>query len=130
MKTRRRFLQAAAAALPGSRVRAANDSGADFAPKLFELRSYLCEPGRRDELVAMFEDVFLDAYQAGGARVVASFRDLGEADRWVWIRAFRGAGERGPALKAFYGSAAWKARADACNATIRDISPALLLREP
>lgn len=128
MKTRRRFLQTASiAALPVSRPRTAK-AAADFAPTLFELRSYRCKPGQRDALIAMFEEAFLDAYQAGGTRVVATFRHLDQADRWVWIRAFRSAAERGAALKAFYGSAAWKARADPANATIRDIDPALLLR--
>jgi hypothetical protein len=131
MPTRRRLLKVAtAAALPAaSGSTASSASVADFAPALFELRSYLCRPGRRDELIAMFEDTFLDAYQAGGARIVASFRHLDEADRWVWIRAFRSAAERGRALQAFYSSAAWKARATPANATILNISDALLLRE-
>lgn len=97
--------------------------------ELFELRSYLAQPGRRDELIGMFESIFLDAYQAGGARIVGTFRSLDEPDRWVWMRAFPDAASRGPALKNFYGGDVWKRNADACNATIADIDEARLLRE-
>ena len=36
---------------------------------LFELRSYSARPGQRDALIGMFESLFLDAYQASGARI-------------------------------------------------------------
>lgn len=132
MKARRSFLKTAMAAVPASHTPVAITTNttniADFTPALFELRSYLCRPGCRDALIAMFEDALLGAYQATGTRIVGTFRCLDDADRWVWIRAFRNASDRGPALKAFYSSAVWKARAGSTNATIRDISPALLLR--
>lgn len=101
----------------------------DFAPTLFEWRGYRAQPGRRDELVGMFEDVFLDAYQSGGARIVSTFRSLDDPSRWVWMRAFADAPARGPALRSFYGGDVWKRHADACNATIADIDEAMLLRE-
>ncbi len=101
----------------------------DFTPTLFELRGYRAQPGRRDELVGMFEDVFLDAYQSGGARIVGTFRSLDDPARWVWMRAFADAPARGPALRSFYGGEVWKKHADACNATIADIDEAMLLRE-
>ncbi|MBL8306614.1 MAG: NIPSNAP family protein [Rubrivivax sp.] len=119
MPTRRRFL-AAVATTPAL--------AAEAAPTLFELRRYRMRPGRRDTLLAMFESVFQDAYEAGGTRIVGSFRDLDDADRWVWIRAFPDAVQRGPALANFYGSAAWVAGREAANATIADVAPALLLR--
>jgi hypothetical protein len=98
------------------------------APALYELRRYTCKPGQRDVLLRLFETHFQDAYEATGTRVLASFRDLDDADRWVWLRAFTGPVERGTALRAFYGSAAWTTHGAACNATLRDIAPALLLR--
>lgn len=102
---------------------------AAFVPALFELRSYLAEPGQRDVLMGMFEDMFLDAYQAGGTRIVGTFRSLDESDRWVWMRAFPDAASRGARLGNFYGGDVWKRNATACNATILDIAEALLLRE-
>jgi hypothetical protein len=101
---------------------------ATAAPALYELRRYTCKPGQRDVLLRLFETHFQDAYEATGTRVLASFRDLDDADRWVWLRAFTGPVERGTALRAFYGSAAWTTHRAACNATLRDIAPALLLR--
>ncbi len=118
MMTRRSLLVAAilplAAALP--------------ALGLFELRSYRTVPGRRDTLIEMFETHFLDAYQAAGARIIASFRVEGDSDRWIWIRAFIDNEARATALSGFYGSALWKRHAAECNATIEDVSDSLLLR--
>lgn len=95
--------------------------------QLFELRSYRTRPGRRDELIAMFEAHFLDAYERAGATIVATFTRHGEPDRWVWVRAFRSAAQREEALAGFYGSPTWKRLAAACNATIADVSDAWLL---
>lgn len=99
-----------------------------FEPSLFELRSYETHPGQRDALIGMFEQTFLDAYEAGRARILATFRDADRPERWVWIRAFRDAPARGEALANFYGSDAWKTGARACNATIAKSGGALLLR--
>jgi hypothetical protein len=96
-------------------------------PRLFELRAYMAQPGRRDELITMFEDVFLSAYEAVGTRVAGSFLSLDNPDQWVWVRAFADAVARGQALQGFYGGAIWQQHADACNATIRDIDEAMLL---
>jgi hypothetical protein len=101
----------------------------DFVPTLFELRRYRAEPGRLATLTGMFEALFLDAYQAGGTRIIATFHELDVPDRWVWIRAFPDAASRGERLQRFYGGAVWKRNATACNATIADIDEALLLRE-
>lgn len=119
MTTRREFLAASAVLIAPA---------AEPPPTLFELRRYRTVPARRDDLIAMFERDFLDAYQAGGTRVLGTFRDLDHADRWVWMRAFPDAPSRGAALAAFYGSAAWKAGSAAANATIEDAGDARLLR--
>jgi hypothetical protein len=95
---------------------------------LFELRNYATQPNQRDALIAMFEDHFLDAYEAAGARILGTFRNLGAPDRWVWVRAFADNAGRGSALGGFYTSAAWRARREQANATIVDVSDALLLR--
>ncbi len=100
----------------------------DFTPTLFELRNYQTRPGRRDELIAMFEAIFQDAYAAAGTFVAGSFRKLDDPDRFVWIRAFADGRARGTALSGFYSSDAWLAHRDACNATLVDASDSLLLR--
>lgn len=129
-RTRRQFLRTVTlATLPAAPARAAQ-AVANSAPALFELRSYACQPGRRDILIRMFEQTFLDAYQSNGTRIIASFRHLDDPDRWVWIRGFHGTTQRGTALTAFYDSTASRKLAAQANATIREIHPALLLREP
>jgi hypothetical protein len=95
---------------------------------LFELRRYATKPGERERLLDLFEGDFLDAYEAGGTRVLASFRALDDPDLWVWIRAFPDAERRGPALQRFYASESWKQGRDACNATIAGVHDAFLLR--
>lgn len=113
--------------LPSSPIAHPN---ASFPPTLLELRQYRTAPGQRDTLIALFERYLLDAYQDGGTRVLATFRDLDDPERWVWIRCFPDAASRGPALSRFYGSAVWKREADATNATIADIAEAMLLTSP
>jgi hypothetical protein len=98
-------------------------------PRLFELRIYRLTPQRADDLVAMFEAHFLDAYQAAGAAILATFRDRDDPNRWVWIRAFADEAQRDAALKGFYGSDVWLRRRAEANATIQDASDALLLQE-
>jgi hypothetical protein len=115
---------ARALAPPLERVPAA----ADFVPRLVELRSYLAQPGQREKILDLFERHFLDAYQAGGTRVLGCFRDLDEPDRWVWLRAFPDAASRGARLRNFYDGEVWQAHAEACNSAIADIQEALLLR--
>lgn len=97
------------------------------APRLLELRSYAMANGQRDTLNAMFEEHFLDAYEAAGARILGVFFDAENPDRWIWIRAFADAAERARALKGFYGSEAWLARRGPANRTIRSSSDAILL---
>jgi quinol monooxygenase YgiN len=95
---------------------------------LVELRTYATVPHRRDALIDLFERELLDAYEAGGTQVLGTFRDLDVPDRWVWMRAFVSAEQRGQALQHFYSSERWQQYRDAANATIADTSNALLLR--
>lgn len=99
-----------------------------FVPGVFELRDYTCRPGRRDDLIAMFEELFLDAQEPSGSHVAATFRDLDKPDRWVWVRCFESMVSRRPALSAFYNSALWLEHRSVCNATIKDSDNVLLLK--
>ncbi len=55
---------------------------------IVELRRYTLHPGRREELIELFEREFVESQEAVGAQVVGTFRDVREPDRFVWIRAF------------------------------------------
>lgn len=93
-----------------------------------ELRNYTTQPGRRDELIALFEREFLESQETMGSRIVGTFRNADDPDRFVWIRAFADMPARAVALDAFYTSSAWLERRAAANATIVDSDDVLLLR--
>lgn len=95
---------------------------------VLELRQYTLHPGRRDELIALFEREFVEPQEAAGIAVWGIFRDLDAPDRFVWIRAFADMPARAHALGEFYGGPAWQAHRDAANATMIDSDDVLLLR--
>lgn len=96
---------------------------------LFELRRYRTRPGRRDDLIEMFEAHFCPAYEAGGATILASWTVPEDPNLWVWIRAFPNHRERRLALERFYGGEVWGRLASACRATIADSGTSFLLRD-
>jgi hypothetical protein len=95
--------------------------------RLIELRAYRAAPGQGQALVDLFEAHFLDAYEASGARIEASFKDADCPDRWVWIRSFSSPQSRGEVLARFYGCEAWKRHGRACNALMASVEWARLL---
>jgi hypothetical protein len=95
---------------------------------VFELRNYLMRPGQRDVLIDLFEREFIESQEALGSSVVGTFRDLDDADRFVWIRSFADFPMRAAALDAFYTGPIWQTHRSAANATIIDSDNVLLLR--
>jgi hypothetical protein len=94
---------------------------------IVDLRQYTTHPGRRDELISLFDRYFVDGQEAAGMHVVGQFRDLDDPDRFVWLRAFDSMKARGDALPRFYGGDVWRAHRVAANATMADSDDALLL---
>lgn len=109
--------------------RAASDppSSASSCPVL-ELRKYTLHPGQRDVLIDLFERELVETQEELGMRVVGSFRDLDDPDRFVWLRGFAGMSSRRAGLTAFYGGPVWAAHKAAANATMIDSDDVLLLR--
>lgn len=95
---------------------------------IVELRQYTLHPGRRDDLVDLFEREFVETQEACGMRLFGQFRDLDDADHFVWLRGFQDMERRAAALGAFYGGPVWKAHRDAANATMIDSDDVLLLK--
>jgi hypothetical protein len=93
-----------------------------------ELRQYTLVPGRRDEMISIFERHLIEPQEDVGMRVIGHFRDRGDPDRFVWLRGFRDMPSRRVALEAFYNGALWHEHRDAVNATIIDSDDVLLLR--
>jgi quinol monooxygenase YgiN len=93
-----------------------------------ELRQYTLHPGRRDELVALFEREFVETQEAAGIRVLGQFEDMEQPDRFVWFRGFPDMPARREALTTFYSGPVWRAHREAANATMIDSDDVLLLR--
>ena len=55
---------------------------------VLELRQYTLKPGRRDELVELFDREFVTGQEACGMRVLGQFLDADDPDRFVWLRGF------------------------------------------
>lgn len=60
--------------------------------------------------------------------IIGQFRDLDDANRFVWLRGFPDMTTRAEALKDFYSGPIWKANRTAANATMVDVNNVLLLR--
>jgi hypothetical protein len=69
---------------------------------VYELRQYTLHPCKRDVLIGLFEDRFIEPLERDGMQVPAHFRDLDNADRFAWFRRFDDMDARGRALPAFY----------------------------
>jgi len=95
---------------------------------VIELRQYTLKPGRRDELIALFEREFIETQEVLGMDVIGIFRDETDADRFVWVRGFPDMDSRARSLQAFYTGPVWMAHREAANATMIDSDNVLLLR--
>jgi NIPSNAP protein len=93
-----------------------------------ELRQYTLHPGRRDELIELFDREFVETQEAVGIQVIGQFCDLDDPNRFVWLRGFNDMPAREQSLTAFYSGPVWKAHRDAANATMIDSDNVLLLR--
>ncbi|MGH3452853.1 MAG: NIPSNAP family protein [Nocardioidaceae bacterium] len=104
-------------------------TGFDGWPPLLELRQYTLRPGRRDDLVELFDTEFVESQEALGMGVHGQFRDLDDPDRFVWLRGYPdgSADRRRESLAAFYGGPVWAAHGAAANATMVDSDDVFLL---
>jgi hypothetical protein len=96
--------------------------------EVLELRQYTLRPGRRDDLIDLFDRELVEPQEAVGAQVLGQFRDLDDDDRFVWLRGFADMRTRGEALRSFYGGPVWQAHRDKANDTMIDSDDVLLLR--
>lgn len=96
---------------------------------IVELRRYTLKPGRRDDLIDLFEAEFIEAQEACGMLPIGHFRDTDDPDSFVWFRGFANMQTRREALQAFYlESPAWMQHRNAANDTMLDSDNVLLLR--
>ena len=95
---------------------------------IVELRQYTLHPGRRDELIELFDREFVESQEAVGIQVIGQFYDLDDPNRFIWLRGFNDMSAREQSLNAFYNGPVWKEHRDAANATMIDSDNVLLLR--
>jgi quinol monooxygenase YgiN len=100
------------------------------AQAVIELRQYRMKPGRRDDLIALFEREFVESQEACGMSLLGQFRDLDAPGHFVWMRGFESMAARKAALEGFYGGFVWQAHRQAANATLDDNDDVLLLKPP
>jgi hypothetical protein len=93
-----------------------------------ELRRYTLHPGRREALIDVFSEHFIEGQEDAGMSVIGQFRDLADPDRFVWLRGFPDMPARAESLHGFYYGPIWKAHRDVANATMIDSDDVLLLR--
>jgi hypothetical protein len=79
-------------------------------------------------LIELFDREFVETQEDVGMRVMGQFRDLGDPDRFVWLRGFADMSSRPEGLQAFYGGPIWAAHRNVANATMIDSDNVLLLR--
>jgi hypothetical protein len=96
--------------------------------EVVELRRYVLHPGRRDDLIEIFEHRFVESQEACGMTPFGHYRDLDDPNAFVWLRGFPRMETRAAALAAFYGSPYWTDHRDLANATMVDSDNVLLLR--
>ncbi|WP_394833499.1 NIPSNAP family protein [Pendulispora rubella] len=100
---------------------------ATFSP-FVELRQYTLRPGTRDTMIELFDREFVETQEAVGMKIIGQFRDLGDPNRFVWLRGFRDLDARAHSLRAFYEEGlAWKTHRESARATMVDTNDALLL---
>ena len=101
-----------------------------LAQTVIELRQYRMLPGRRDDLIDLFEREFVESQEAHGMSLLGQFRDLDAPGHFVWMRGFDDMAARKAALEGFYGGPVWQAHRAAANNTLADNDDVLLLKPP
>lgn len=95
---------------------------------IIELRQYTLHPGRRADLVHLFEREFVETQEAEGVDLIGQFLDLDDPDRFVWLRGFPDMDRRKGSLEHFCSGPVWAAHREAANATMIDSDDVLLLK--
>jgi quinol monooxygenase YgiN len=101
-----------------------------LAQSVVELRQYRVKPGRRDDLIDLFEREFVESQEAHGMSLLGQFRDLDAPGHFVWMRGFEGMAARKAALEGFYCGPVWQDHREAANDTLADNDDVLLLKPP
>jgi hypothetical protein len=95
---------------------------------IVDLRQYALYPGTREAFIDLFDRELVETQEAAGMRAIGQFRDLGDPNRFVWMRGFPDMPSREKALTAFYvDGATWREHGEAARSKMIDSTDALLL---
>jgi hypothetical protein len=85
---------------------------------VYELRRYRLQANKREALIELFEREFVETQVEVGMTLHGFYRDVNDADAFVWMRSFSDMQKRADALAAFYGGDVWKRWGSDANATM------------
>jgi hypothetical protein len=95
---------------------------------IVELRQYTLFPGTRDEFAELFCREFVTTQEEVGMKLIGQFLDLGDPNRFVWMRSFPDMESRKESLTSFYfHSKAWETHGESARTKMIDSTDALLL---
>jgi len=107
---------------------ASTAAAVDICSPIIDLRQYTLYPGTRDRFIELFDREFVETQEAAGMRIIGQFRELGDPNRFVWMRGFRNMSARGQALTSFYTRGeAWRRFGEMARADMIDSTDAMLL---
>jgi hypothetical protein len=101
-------------------------SGSTCCP-VVELRQYTTLPGKRDALIQLYEDQFIESQEAAGISLPGQFRVVGFPNRFDWLQGFSSMPARKADFEAFYGGAAWKSLRNEVNSLLLENGNVILL---
>lgn len=102
--------------------------GVEASYPVVELRQYTLKPGRREELIELFDTHFVEGQERYEMRVIGQFRRRAAPDQFVWLRGFSDMETRQQALQGFYSGPTWQEHRAAANDTMIDSDNVLLLK--
>lgn len=74
---------------------------------IIEIRHYTTKPGRREEFIEFFEQRNRKALRDAGMLVFGPMRDLEDANKVHWMRAFTSLKDRDSIKEKFYSGPVW-----------------------
>jgi hypothetical protein len=122
------FSIAAARSAAASTDPAAPAAGSATCCPVLEIRQYLLAPGKRDELIRLFEDNFIETQEAVGIAIPGQFRVAGNPNEFDWMQGFTNMASRAQSFDAFYHGSAWRQYRGLVNSLLLDYGNVLLLQ--
>ncbi|MBO0791501.1 MAG: NIPSNAP family protein [Ktedonobacteraceae bacterium] len=102
--------------------------GREAYSSIVELRQYTLRSGRREDLITLFEEHFIEGQEQCGMHILGQFRQRSRPDQFVWLRGFPDMEGRRQALQSFYYGPIWQEHRNAANDTMIDSDNVLLLK--